>query len=286
MNVEQKIVYPLSENISAVRQIRMNRKRCFNILYCLLLSGCLSNKKATTGQRPTSTQEFSVKSDSLNLFDSSRKRSIPVALYLPETKKKLINQKVVIFSHGYGENKGGANKGYSYLTENLASKGYFAASIQHELATDSLLPMTGKPQETRRSNWERGSENILFVLNEFKKTKPYLDYKHLILIGHSNGGDMTMLFATQHPELVDKVISLDNRRMAFPRTKQPKIYYLRSSDQVADEGVLPTAEEQTKYGIKIIKLNNTKHNDMGNDANQEQRKEINNYILSFLNEHW
>ncbi|MBB5621242.1 hypothetical protein HDE69_002295 [Pedobacter cryoconitis] len=47
---------------------------------------------------------------------------------------------------------------------------------------------------------------------------------------------MSMLFATQHPELVDKVISLDNRRMPFPRVSKPRIYSLRSSDQPADEG--------------------------------------------------
>lgn len=61
---------------------------------------------------------------------------------------------------------------------------------------------------------------------------------------------------------MDKIISLDNRRMELPRTKQPRIYSLRSSDQPADEGVLPTIEEQEKFGIKIIKLPNTIHNDM------------------------
>jgi hypothetical protein len=71
--------------------------------------------------------------------------------------------------------------------------------------------------------------------------------------------------------------------MSFPRTQQPKIFSLRSSDQVADEGVLPTLEEQQKYKMRIIKLVNTIHNDMDDHANAEQRKEINNYILDFLN---
>lgn len=261
----------------------MNRNTYFQILLCLSLSGCLTNKKAATEQTPASSQTSAIRLDTLDWFDKIRNRSIPVALYLPDQKPA--NQKIIIFSHGYGENKGGAYKAYSYLTENLASKGYVVASIQHELATDSLLPMTGKPQETRRSNWERGAENILFVLNELKKTKPDLDYKNLILIGHSNGGDMSMLFANKYPDLVDKMISLDNRRMALPRTRQPKIYSLRSSDQPADEGVLPTPEEQKRYGSKIIKLQNTIHKDMTNDANAEQRKEINDYILSFLNDH-
>lgn len=83
---------------------------------------------------------------------------------------------------------------------------------------------------------------------------------------------------------MDKIISLDNRRMELPRTKQPRIYSLRSSDQPADEGVLPTIEEQEKFGIKIIKLPNTIHNDMNDRGNNKQKKEINNYVMAFLNE--
>lgn len=219
------------------------------------------------------------------MFDTSRNRSIPVALYLPESDKKIANQKIVIFCHGYYANRGGSNKACSYLTAYLASRGYFVASIQHELPTDDLIPQQGIPQVVRRPFWESGVKNIRFVLNELKKNYPELDYKHLILIGHSNGGDMSMLFGQEYPGSVDKIISLDNRRVAFPRTKHPKIYSLRSSDQLADEGVLPTLEEQKKYGTKIIQLRNTIHNNMDNSGNEEQKKEINNYILMFLNDH-
>ena len=156
------------------------------------------------------------------------------------------------------------------------------ASIQHELPSDELLPMTGNAQVSRRPNWERGAQNILFVINELKNRYPTLDFKHLTLIGHSNGGDMSMLFAHKYPELVNKVISLDNRRMPFPKTKQPRIYSLRSSDQVADEGVLPNEQEQKSFGITVIKLNNTIHNDMDDNANDIQRKEINSFVLEFL----
>jgi hypothetical protein len=82
--------------------------------------------------------------------------------------------------------------------------------------------------------------------------------------------------------LADKIISLDNRRLAFPRTSQPKIYSLRSSDQPADDGVLPSAEDQKKYGIQIIVLKSTKHNDMNDSGTEEQHQEINKYIFGFL----
>jgi predicted esterase len=224
---------------------------------------------------------FSLKS--LNLFDQSRQREIPVAIYTPLTEGKA-KQKVVIFSHGYGQNKGGDYLAYSYLTEFLASNGYVVVSIQHELATDSLLPLTGIPQIVRRPFWDRGADNILFVMNEMKKLYPELDYKHITLIGHSNGGDMTALFPQKYPGRVERIITLDNRRMALPKTKKVRVYSLRSSDQPADDGVLPSEKEIINYKMTIIKLENTIHNDMDDNANDEQRKEIQNYILNFLKE--
>lgn len=225
--------------------------------------------------------EFSL--DTLKLFDQSRQREIPIAIYKPKTNLTE-KQKIVIFSHGYGQNKGGDYLAYSYLTEFLASKGYFVVSIQHELATDSLIPLTGNPRIVRRPFWERGADNILFVINELKKSNPDLDYKHITLIGHSNGGDMTALFPQKYPNTVEKIITLDNRRMSFPKTKKVKVYSLRSSDQPADEGVLPSKKEIKKYKTKIVKLANTTHNEMDDNANDEQRKEIQNYILTFLND--
>ncbi|MCF0056278.1 serine aminopeptidase domain-containing protein [Dyadobacter sp. CY356] len=235
-----------------------------------------------SAQSPQPTYQF--KTDSINLFDKARNRLVPVMLYSPKTDKKFRNQKLVIFSHGYGENKGGDYQIYSYLTENLASLGYFVASIQHELSTDSLLAMKEPFKVTRKSNWERGVENIHFVLNELKIRFPYVDNRNLILIGHSNGGDMTALFATKYPELVDKIITLDNRRMPLPKTRQPKVYSIRSCDLPADDGVLPTAIDAKKYRIQIVALADTKHSDMDNDANTLQRREINSYLENFVRE--
>ena len=250
------------------------------ILVCAFFLGCLSNKKKSL----ITSKTFETRLDSINMFDSTRNRLIPVALYLPSKNMKIEHQQVVILSHGYNVNRPGSNKGYSYLTTFLASKGYFVASIQHELPTDDTIPLQGIPQIVRRPFWERGAKNILFVLNELKRIYPDLDYQHLILIGHSNGGDMSMLFGQKYPTLADKIISLDSRRVAFPRTKQPKIYSLRSCDQLADEGVLPTIEEQQKYGSQIIKLKHTIHNDMGDGGTTKQKREINDYILKFLSD--
>ena len=58
--------------------------------------------------------------------------------------------------------------------------------------------------------YEKGEANILFVLQQLKKLQPNADYDHLTLVGHSNGGDIAMYFAQQHPDLVSKVVTLDN----------------------------------------------------------------------------
>ena len=254
-------------------------KRIIFILLCAIHSAY-----PLIGQTLNNSLTYSVSFDTLKLFDQARQREVPIAIYKPKNYKSNNEQRIILLSHGYGQNKGGSYLEYSYLTEYLAAKGYFVVSIQHELPTDSLIPSTGIPQIVRRPFWDRGADNILFVLNELKKTNPELDYKHITLIGHSIGADICALFPQKYPNIVYKIITLDNRRMALPKTNDVKVYSLRSSDQKADEGVLPTEEEQKKFGIKIIKLENTMHNDMDDHANNEQREEIINYIMTFLNE--
>lgn len=230
----------------------------------------------------TATLDLETRLDTFRWYDAARQRVVPVAIYQPERLVRGIRPELIIFSHGYGQNQGGDYLQYTYLTTFLASKGYFVASIQHELPTDSLIPSTGIPQVVRRPFWERGADNILFVIQEIRKSYPGLDFQHITLIGHSNGGDMTALFPQKHPNMVDKIITLDNRRMALPRTKKPAVYSLRSSDLSADDGVLPSAAEQKSLHITIIPLANTPHNDMDDDANEVQRAEIRRYLLAFL----
>lgn len=256
----------------------MKYKKVFSSFPLLLFFMNCSVKKNTT-----SYNDYEVKRDTLTLLDQSRNRKVPVAFYFPKTNAAVPNQKVVIFNHGYGFNKGGDYFVYSYLTEKLASKGYFTVSIQHELPTDPLLPVEGNLQIVRRPFWQNGSDNILLVLNELKKIKPHLDYQHLILIGHSNGGDMAALFGNQHPNLVYKIITMDNRRMFLPRTSIPKMYTLRSNDYPADEGVLPTADEQQKYHM-TIQPTSINHGNMDNKGSDEEKKILNDFILKYLNE--
>ena len=252
-----------------------------NILIIITLSltliQCSTNKQIIS----KTSENTTFKLDTLTLFDQKRNREIPIAIYQPNDLNKS-NKIPIIFSHGYGENNGKDYlQDYTYLTEFLVSKGYFVVSVQHELKTDELLVMTGKLKETRRPNWERGAENIFYVLQEIKNKYPEQKFNKLSLIGHSNGGDMTVLFAHKYPNLADKIISMDSRRMDLPRTSNPKIYTLRSKDYPADEGVLPTKEELKKYNI-TVQFTEINHSSMDNDANETERKYLTTKILEYL----
>jgi pimeloyl-ACP methyl ester carboxylesterase len=199
----------------------------------------------------------------LELIDAPRGRSIPVALYgaTPGRARPL-----ALISHGYGGN----NRAYSFLAEALAARGYVVASIQHELAGDPPMPATGDPAIVRRPFWEQGSANLAFVIRKMRR-RGIADRRPVLLVGHSNGGDSSMLFAARHGETVGTVFSLDNRRMRMPRTARPRICSVRSSDQPADPGVLPTAAEQKRYRM-VIGAVPVIHNDMGDGATPAQKQ--------------
>lgn len=229
-------------------------------------------------------QHSSSKLDTLTLFDSSRQRAIPVAIYTPTNLHNTKAIKLVILNHGYGQNAVDSYLAYSYIANFLTLKGIVVISIQHELPTDSLLPTNGILQVVRRPFWDRGADNIHYVLSKLPTLLPItVKPTNIALIGHSNGGDMVALFPTKYPGEIAKIITLDNRRMPLPLLDDIKVYSLRSSDKPADIGVLPKVEEQVKYGVKIVQLKKIEHNDMDDTATNSKRKVILRYLYTFLN---
>jgi pimeloyl-ACP methyl ester carboxylesterase len=202
----------------------------------------------------------------VELVDASRHRAIPVTLYgaTPGHARPL-----VLLSHGYG----GRNTDYSFLAVALAERGYAVASVQHELAGDPPMPATGDPAIVRRPYWEQGAANLAFVIRAMRE-RGIADGRPVILVGHSNGGDTSMLFAAQHKALVRAVFTLDNRRMRMPRTARPHICSVRSSDQPADPGILPTPAERKRYRVVIGTVPGLIHNDMSDSATPAQKQAI------------
>ena len=145
-------------------------------------------------------------------IDSVHQRLIPVRTYAP-ANGQVAGLKVGLLNHGYGVK----NDAYSFVARNLVAHGYLVVSIQQVLPGDAPLPTTGNPSEVRRPYWEQGVQSMRAVLRELPRAYPGLDLGHTLLVGHSYGGDMVMLFAQEYPAESQKVISLDNCRMPLPR---------------------------------------------------------------------
>jgi hypothetical protein len=229
--------------------------------------------------------KWGIEHQTLNLFDTARQRPVAVDLavrrdYRMKADAGFWKLPVAIISNGNTVK----NTEYSFLANVLAARGYLVASIQQDLPTDPpLMTKVGLPYVGRRAVYEKGEANILFVLGELKKLQPNGDYQHLTLVGHSNGGDIAMFCAKQHPELVSKVITLDNLRVPFVLNDKMKILSFRSKDPnfQTDPGVLPTPEQAKADGIDIV---NTKfqHTDMSDRGPESVKETIQATLDEFL----
>lgn len=223
-----------------------------------------------------------IRLETIMLNDSERSRLVPVAIYTSYADSIKEDLPVILFNHGYGKNQGDSYLTYSYINEFLASKGYCVISIQHEVKTDEKLPMEGNLQELRKPVWDRGVENMRFVIRELDSLRPQFSFNNLTLIGHSNGGDIASNYVFSYPDSVSHLITLDNLRMALPKNGSVSVMSLRASDTEADPGVIPNPEDQKKYGMKIVYLANTNHGDMNDKATDDQKAEINRELDYFL----
>jgi dienelactone hydrolase len=220
--------------------------------------------------------KWGIRHETLNLFDSARQRPIAVDLAVRRDYEMKANAgywklPIAIISHGNTVR----NTEYSFLANVFAARGYLVASIQHDLPTDPpLMTKVGLPYVGRLGVYEKGEANILFAVGQLKKLQPNANYDHLTLVGHSNGGDIAMYCAKQHPELVSKVITLDNLRVPFVLSNKLKILSFRSKDPnfKTDPGVLPTAQQAKAEGIDIVNtpFQHTWMSDRGPDSAKER----------------
>jgi pimeloyl-ACP methyl ester carboxylesterase len=192
----------------------------------------------------------------------------------------MVELPVVILSHGntvkYTE--------YSFLANLFAARGYLVVSIQHDLETDDpMVTKAGEEYVGRRMQYNRGIFNILYAIDELKKVYPNADFRHLTLVGHSNGGDISMYFAKLHPDMVKKVVTLDNLRVPFVTDGKVKILSFRSKDPVfkADPGVVPDDEICEKAGIKVVRTE-FQHNELSDRGPDRVKAAIQAKLHEFL----
>jgi hypothetical protein len=226
--------------------------------------------------------KWAIRHETLDLFDPARQRPVAVDLavrrdYEMKANAGYWNLPVALISNGNTVK----NTEYSFLANVLAARGYLVASIQQDLPSDPpLMTKVGLPFVGRRDVYEKGEANILFVVERLKELQPHADYDHLTLVGHSNGGDVAMFCAQHHPEMVSKVITLDNLRVPFVPSKNLKILSFRSKDPnfKTDPGVLPPVEQD---GVYIVNTN-AQHTDMSDRGPNVVKESIQATLDRFL----
>jgi hypothetical protein len=251
-------------------------KRAIAILACLCV---------LAGAEYFAISKWAIRHETLSLFDATRQRPVSVDLavrrdYEMKANNGLWRLPVAIISNGNTVR----NTEYSFLANVLAARGYLVASIQQDLPSDPpLMTKVGQPYVGRHAVYLRCEANILFVLGELQKLQPHADYDHLTLVGHSNGGDVSMYVAKQHPELVSKVITLDNLRVPFVLSDRMKILSFRSKDPKfkTDPGVLPPPEKAKSGGIDIVDTG-ALHTDLSDRGPQSVKEKIQATLDQFL----
>ena len=253
-------------------------KRALAILACLCL---------LAGGQYFVVSKWAIRHETLDLFDAARQRPVSVDIavrrdYELKAKNGLWNFPIAIVSNGNTVR----NTEYSFLANVLAARGYLVASIQQDLPSDPpLLTKIGMPYVGRRGVYMRCEANILFVLGKLQKLQPHATYDHLTLVGHSNGGDVSMYFAKEHPELVSKVITLDNLRVPFVQSDKLKILSFRSKDPQfkTDPGVLPPPSRAKREEIDIVDTG-ALHTELSDRGPSSVKEKIQATLDKFLGE--
>ncbi|MCL1068536.1 alpha/beta hydrolase [Shewanella olleyana] len=277
------------------------------------------NISSTTTNSPATGSPSTSKlySDSLIVEDISRERLIPVELYYPVTEfncSEASKCPVMILSSGYGL----LHTEYQFISQHFQQQGYLVIAVRHELPSYPPLSRVQPFAETRHENWQRGADTLNFIQHYFSQqyvtpqfvsrqfvNQQYVnqkqsstdstryiaenfDFKHITLVGHSNGGDISSLLANSGASNIENnkvdyiscIITLDHRRVPLPRDPAIKVLSIRASDYPADEGILPS-EGENASNISVIMIDGSRHNDM-NDYGPTWLKDK---ILNLIDEH-
>ena len=230
---------------------------------------------------------WAISHQTLTFYDAARGRPVAVDIAVRRDKEMqadagMLKLPVALLNHGntvkFTE--------YSFLANVFAARGYMAVSVQHDLDTDApLVTKVGELYVGRLPVYERGVANIMFAIKELRKIQPNSDYDHLTLVGHSNGGDISMYFAKMYTNQVKKVVTLDNLRVPFTTDGKFKILSFRSHDAVfkPDPGVVPDDDVCEKAGITVVKTG-YQHTDMSDRGPDDVKEKIQGLLDKFLDD--
>jgi len=226
---------------------------------------------------------FSIFAKHMDVYDQSRNRHIPISVSYPKNDKVCSEQNKCNVAFISAGNRVPYEK-YSFITEPLNNLNYLVVAIDHELPSDPPLSKTGDLYKTRIENWERGAETLDFVHTSLAKSKQFshYDFDHLILIGHSNGGDISTWLTKENKSYIAQLITFDHKRVTLPKVKGLKVLSIRSPQYPTKEGVLLTKNDQKEFGICIIEIPGSKHMDLTDYGREEVKQEVADIVEGFL----
>src|SRR5437868_3269312 len=230
--------------------------------------------------------KWAIRHETITFYDPARNnRPVPVDIAVRYDKEMqanagMIKLPVAILNHGNTVK----NTEYSFLANAFAARGYLTISPQHDLPTDPpMVTKVGELYVGRLPQIQRGVANIKFAIEQMKKVQPNADYARVTMVGHSMGGDISMYFAKQYPDEIQKVVTLDNLRVPFLTEGKFKILSFRSKDNQfkPDPGVVPDTEECEKAGITVVNTG-YQHNDMRDTGPDAAKTSIQSMLDKFL----
>ncbi|WP_022720811.1 alpha/beta fold hydrolase [Rhodopseudomonas sp. B29] len=231
--------------------------------------------------------KWAIRHQTLVFYDASRGRPVAVDIAVRRDKEMqseagLSILPVAIINHGntvrFTE--------YSFLANVLAVRGYMAVSIQHDLDSDApLVTKVGELYVGRLPVYERGAANIDFAISKLREMQPNADYDHLTMVGHSNGGDISVYYARLHPDHISKVVTLDNLRVPFMVHAKFKTLTFRSHDPQfkTDPGVVPDQADCDKAGITVVRTG-FQHTEMSDRGPEDVKESITASLDKFLDD--
>ena len=206
--------------------------------------------------------------------------AVPVDIHVPAAVQGCTPAKpcpVAILSPGYGL----SGSDYAFVTNYLNGKGYLVVALQ-DSAGGAELDRNALVSPQVQAMARVASQSISTVIGEAAVRSPQFDWQHLLLVGHSLGGDSSAQFAADNPNRVSSLISLDSRRVALPRSAGIHVLTIRASDTTADPGVLPNDEERSRYSTCVVHIEGSRHNDMQDAGSEQLKARITSAIDTFL----
>jgi len=232
--------------------------------------------------------KWAIRHETLAFYDASRgNRPVEVDVAVRWDREMQANAGMIILPLAV-LNHGNTVKftEYSFLANVFAARGYMVVSIQHDLPTDApMVTKVGELYVGRQPQYLRGIANIRFAIEEMHRVQPNADYDHLTMVGHSNGGDISMYFAKLYPDQIRKIVTLDNLRVPFTTDGRFKILSFRSKDPQfkTDPGVIPPEEVRQKSGIQVVQTG-FQHNDMRDTGPDKAKATIQDMLDKFLDD--